>query len=72
MRPCKAGKKNSIRSKGNGSLIVDKVGDLPGVGEVYYYPKFIANVLSFSKIAKLYRITFDNSKWQQEKRLISA
>lgn len=41
--------------------LIERIGDLPGVGEVYFHSKSIANVLSFSKIAKLYRITFDNS-----------
>ena len=61
IRPCAPGKEISIRSNGDGSLAVNKIGDLPGVGEVYYHPHSIANVLSLSKMSKLYRITYDNS-----------
>ena len=61
IRTCAPGNEISIKSNGGGSLIINQIGDLPGVGEVYYHPHSIANVLSLSKMSKLYRITFDNS-----------
>ena len=62
IRKCKPGDEIKIHSNGNGYLIADLIGDLPGVGAVHYHPESIANVLSFSKIAKKYPICFNGRK----------
>ena len=36
------------------------VGDLPGVGRVWYHPNGIANILSLSKTANQFRINYDS------------
>ena len=60
IRTCNEKDAIRIKSNGNGVLIVNEVGDLPGVGTVHYHKDSIANVLSFSKISKDYQITFNN------------
>ena len=62
VRKCKPGDKIKIHSNGNGYLIADLIGDLPGVGEVHYHPDSIANVLSLSKIAEKYPVCFNGRK----------
>ena len=50
IRKCAKGDAIRITSNGGGSLLVEEIGDLPGVGPVHFHEKSIANVLSFSKI----------------------
>jgi len=40
------------------------IGDLPGYGPVWYHEKGIANILSFTEVAKRYRITLENDPGQ--------
>jgi hypothetical protein len=35
-----------------GMVVIDKIGDLPGVGTVWYHPEGIANVLSNARVPK--------------------
>ena len=44
----------------SGVKIVDRVGDLPGYGTIWYEPTGIANILSMSKATKTFRIIFDS------------
>ena len=62
IRRCKPGDEIKIHSNGNGYLIANLIGDLPGVGEVHYHKESIANVLSLSKIAKQYPVVFNGNK----------
>ena len=39
--------------------IMDRVGDLPGYGTVWYEPTGIANILSMSRATKKFRVVFD-------------
>ena len=45
-----------------GKAVITMVGDLPGFGEVYYYPEGIANILSFHNVVKKdgYSVQYDN------------
>ena len=38
------------------------VGDLPGYGTVWYDTRGIANILSFAKVCRKHRVTYDNTK----------
>ena len=44
-----------------GSRLTNLVGDLPGYGTVWYYPKAIANILSLRRVRDHYHITYDSS-----------
>eukprot|EP00957_Ditylum_brightwellii_P123784 9436065-Ditylum_brightwellii.AAC.1 len=44
-----------------GKSSTDMIGDLPGFGTVWYYAKGIANILSLSKVAKLFKVMFDST-----------
>eukprot|EP00957_Ditylum_brightwellii_P168372 12816621-Ditylum_brightwellii.AAC.1 len=37
------------------------ISNLPGFGTVWYYAKGIANILSLSKVTKLFKVTFDST-----------
>ena len=39
--------------------IVDRVGDLPGYGTIWYEPTEITNILSMSRATKKFRVIFD-------------
>ena len=39
---------------------VDRVGDLPGYGTVWYEPTGIANILYMSRATKKFRVVFDS------------
>ena len=43
----------------SGVNIVDRVGDLPGYGNVWYEPTGIANILSMSRATMKFRVVFD-------------
>jgi hypothetical protein len=43
----------------------DMIGDLPGYGEVWYYERGIANILSLSRVEEKYRITYDSAEEKQ-------
>jgi hypothetical protein len=45
-----------------GKAIITMVGDLPGFGEVYYYPEGIANILSFHTVTNMpgYIVEYNN------------
>jgi hypothetical protein len=43
----------------------DKIGDLPGYGEVWFNEKGIANILLLSKVEEKYRITYDSADSKQ-------
>ena len=45
----------------SGVKVVDRVGDLPGYGNVWYKPTGISNILSMSRATKTFRVIF-NSK----------
>ena len=59
--PCSKNESITINSNGNGSLKVNLIGDLPGVGAVYYHPCSVANVLSLAKITENHRVIFDSN-----------
>ena len=42
----------------SGVKIVDRVGDLPGYGTVWYGPKGIANILSMSRVTRKFWFFF--------------
>ena len=44
----------------NGFKIVERVGDLPGYGTVWYEPTGIANVFSMSRATKKFLVVFDS------------
>ena len=37
-------------------------GDLPGYGKVWFHPGGIANILSLSKVAEKYRVSYDSTR----------
>eukprot|EP00957_Ditylum_brightwellii_P116893 8916482-Ditylum_brightwellii.AAC.1 len=43
-----------------GKSTTNMIGDLAGLGTVWYYAKGITNILSLSKVAKLFKVTFDS------------
>ena len=45
----------------SGVKVMDRVGDLPGYGTVWYEPTGITNILSMSRATKTFRVIF-NSK----------
>ena len=59
IRPCKPGDELHIKSNGGGSLVANMIGDLLGFGPVHYHPSSVANILSFSEVAKVRRISID-------------
>ena len=61
VRPCGRGEEIKIASNGNGSLVASQVGDLEGVGTVFYHPDSVANILSLAKLSNTHKITFNNS-----------
>ena len=40
--------------------MITEVGDLPGVGEVYYNANGIVNILSMAKIAQNFNVKYDS------------
>ena len=44
----------------SGVKTVDRVGDLPGYGTVWYEPTGIANILLMSRAKKEFRVVFDS------------
>ena len=44
-----------------GTTTTNWVGDLPGVGTVWYHQQGIANILSLPKIKETYRVTFNSA-----------
>ena len=59
IRPCESGNELHIKSNGGGSLVANMIGDLLGFGPVHYHPSSVANILSFSEVAKVRRISID-------------
>ena len=47
---------------GTGCRSTSQKGLLPGYGQVWYCPEFIANILSFANVASRYRVTYDNEE----------
>ena len=43
-----------------GSLVTRKMGDLANIGPVWYDHRALTNILSLSKLKRLYRITYDS------------
>ena len=39
---------------------MDRIGDLPGYGTVWYEPTVIANIMSMSRVTKKSRVIFDS------------
>jgi len=44
----------------SGNAIITQKGDLKGYGSVWYYPKGIANNLSFRNVEKIHKVTYDS------------
>ena len=44
----------------SGAKVVNRVGNLPGYGTVWYEPTGISNVLSMSRATKKFRVIFDS------------
>jgi len=44
-----------------GIAMVNKIGDLPGYGTVWFYEDGIANILSLNNIKKKYHVTYDST-----------
>ena len=42
---------------------MDKIGDLPGYGTVWFYEDGIANILSLNNVKKKYRVTYNSSAY---------
>jgi len=61
IRPCIPGKELHLQSNGGGELIANMIGNLKGIGEVYYHPESIANILSLAKVSQKRKVTFDSS-----------
>ena len=52
----------SVRCYCNGGYQdTDEIGEVPGIGLVYYNPRSLANRLSLSQIDNKYRVTYDSS-----------
>ena len=57
IRQCKKGE--SVRCFYNGGYQdTNEIGEVPGIGLVYYNPKSLANILSLSQIDSKYRVTY--------------
>ena len=56
-----------------GVKTTDMVGDMPGVGVIWYHSEGIANILSMALIQKYYQLTYDSildntfRVWNEEK-----
>jgi len=46
-----------------GIAMVNKIGDLPGYGTVWFYEDGIANILSLNNLKKKYRVTYDSTAY---------
>jgi len=46
-----------------GIAMVNKIGDLPGYGTVWFYEDGIANILSLNNVKKKYRVTYDSTAY---------
>jgi len=46
-----------------GIATVNKIGDLPGYGTVWFYEDGIANILSLNNVKKKYRVTYDSTAY---------
>ena len=44
----------------SGTKIMERVGDIPGYGTVWYEPTVIAKILSMSRSTKKFRVVFDS------------
>ena len=54
-------RKEAIRVHCNsGVKVVDRIGDLPGYGTVWYEPTGIVNILSMLRATKKFRVIFDS------------
>ena len=61
IRDCK--KHEVVRCYCNGGYQdTHKIGTVPGIGQVYYNPKSLANIISLSKIDDIYRVTYNSDK----------
>jgi len=47
----------------SGIAMVNKIGDLPGYGTVWFYEDGIANILSLNNVTKKYRVTYDSTAY---------
>mmetsp|Transcript_536 Transcript_536/g.880 ORF Transcript_536/g.880 Transcript_536/m.880 type:complete len:227 (+) Transcript_536:481-1161(+) len=54
--------KREERVRCGGLLDIDMVGDLDGIGQVYYNPRSLANILSLSIIKRTYRVVMDTGE----------
>ena len=55
--------KQTMRVRGTGGVEnTNMIGDLPGYGQVWYKEGGIANMLSLSRVVKIYNVTFDSNK----------
>ena len=53
----------TMRVRGTGGVeTTNKIGILPGYGEVWYKEGGIANIFSLSRVQKLYQVTYDSLK----------
>jgi hypothetical protein len=46
-----------------GIATVNKIGDLPGYGTVWFYEDGIANILSLNNVKKKYQVTYDSTAY---------
>ena len=46
----------TLHSNGDGTVVTNMVGDLPGYGKVWFSSKSIANILSFSNVRKRFKV----------------
>ena len=44
----------------SGVKVVDRIGEIPGYGTVWYEPTGIANILSMSRVKNKFRVIFDS------------
>ena len=61
IRPCN--KNETVRCYCNGGYQdTNEIGEVPGIGMVYYNQMSLANILSLSHIDNMYRVTYDSAK----------
>jgi hypothetical protein len=48
-------------STNGGSFTTRTKGDLKGYGEVWYHPCALTNIISLSRLARKYRVTYDST-----------
>jgi hypothetical protein len=59
---CDAKKALSLHCN-EGIATVNKIGDLPGYGTVWFYEDGIANILSLNNVKKKYHVTYDSTDY---------